>query len=185
MGAVENLCTPLRTSAQRSALSLKLTSYTSRQRLDRIHTCRLASPLRQYCQLYLYSNQTQNRHKMPGLWRTRLASFLAGSGVTALLAFGVLREDLARQFGSLEKQARHHSSCASQVLAPARQPMCTQSQLRRSLPGHTTRSRLVASPRPRTCRMRRAQHSACSSAGCPATSRCTPARRRARAWSSA
>ncbi len=49
---------------------------------------------------------------MPGLWRTRLASFLAGSGVTALLAFGVLREDLGRQFGSLEEQVRHHIAAA-------------------------------------------------------------------------
>jgi hypothetical protein len=48
---------------------------------------------------------------MPGLWRTRLSSFLAGSGVTALAAFGVLRQDLARHFGSLEEQV--HTSQAS------------------------------------------------------------------------
>lgn len=43
---------------------------------------------------------------MSGLWRTRLTSFLAGSGATALLAFGILRQDLQRQFGSLGEQAR-------------------------------------------------------------------------------
>ena len=43
---------------------------------------------------------------MPGLWRTRVASFFAGSGLTALLAFGILRQDLQRQFGTLGEQVR-------------------------------------------------------------------------------
>jgi hypothetical protein len=43
---------------------------------------------------------------MPGLWRTRVASFFAGSGLTALLAFGILRQDLQRQFGTLGQQVR-------------------------------------------------------------------------------
>lgn len=35
------------------------------------------------------------------LWRARIVSFLAGSGVTAIAAFGVLRQDLAASFKGL------------------------------------------------------------------------------------
>ena len=50
---------------------------------------------------------------MPGLWRTRVASFFAGSGLTALLAFGILRQDLQRQFGNLGEQVHTwaHNGC--------------------------------------------------------------------------
>lgn len=57
----------------------------------------------------LSDTHQQLRHcqdPMPGLWRTRVASFFAGSGLTALLAFGILRQDLQRQFGTLGEQVR-------------------------------------------------------------------------------
>lgn len=38
---------------------------------------------------------------MSGLWRARIGSFLAGSGVTAIAAFAVLRQDLAASFKGL------------------------------------------------------------------------------------
>jgi hypothetical protein len=52
---------------------------------------------------------------MPGLWRTRVASFFAGSGLTALLAFGILRQDLQRQFGTLGEQVHSSQGPASSL----------------------------------------------------------------------
>lgn len=52
---------------------------------------------------------------MTGLWRTRLTSFLAGSGLTALLAFGILRQDLQRQFVNLEQQVHGSQGPASSL----------------------------------------------------------------------
>lgn len=40
------------------------------------------------------------------IWRARIVSFLAGSGLTAIAAFGVLRQDLAASFQGLSEKVR-------------------------------------------------------------------------------
>ena len=65
-----------------------------------------AAVFRQACESHTDPQHHLPKDPMPGLWRTRVASFFAGSGLTALLAFGILRQDLQRQFGTLGEQAR-------------------------------------------------------------------------------
>lgn len=72
---------------------------------------------------------------MSALWRARIGSFLAGSGVTAIAAFAVLRQDLATNFkrlgekiqgsdtASLEQRIHH----VEEVLA-ARPPANSRSE---------------------------------------------------------
>lgn len=43
---------------------------------------------------------------MSALWRARIGSFLAGSGVTAIAAFAVLRQDLAANFKGLSDKVQ-------------------------------------------------------------------------------
>lgn len=43
---------------------------------------------------------------MSALWRARIGSFLAGSGITAIAAFAVLRQDLAANFKGLSDQVQ-------------------------------------------------------------------------------